>query len=428
MICCTDSRVRNDVESSIRQSGILYVHPEFGLGACALPLQAGLGPARTEECDFDGQSDEEEDEEDWEATTRGSLTPTTSPPPWAEDHHSESSNSPYSSQSSHPVGLEPTHSLESLEGHPSELEEPRDRREIQVVSLSLEPTLRGDGLKSKLDYVLLPLGGEPKAMNKIELRDPTRSLNLHVPYAVEMPSRQRRVIAVTGSSGVIHGTLLPGSTYFRRADSATVQKLYAVQLQDAVVEGDCGSAVLDAQSGGFYGHIVGGCPYTETAYIVSAADIFHDLQERFGAGAVLVPPPPMVDAVNVEVLDELCKRLMKRRQDDLPNARSGQTSVFSEQPSAESSEGIEITESAMSDILPGIKGTPFTMRLGKMTRTFLDQGKAWDLIHEIFPKETIGVHPEYRQELHLLFEDLIRMLILHVEQDEKSGDSSQAAH
>ncbi|KAK8039982.1 hypothetical protein PG993_008393 [Apiospora rasikravindrae] len=45
MICCTESRVRNDVESIIRQSGVLDEYPEFGLGACALPLEQP-SPAR----------------------------------------------------------------------------------------------------------------------------------------------------------------------------------------------------------------------------------------------------------------------------------------------------------------------------------------------------------------------------------------------
>ncbi|KAK7949168.1 uncharacterized protein PG986_010054 [Apiospora aurea] len=45
MVCCTDARVRNEVESSIRRSGVLTKHPEFGLGACALPLEQPT-PAR----------------------------------------------------------------------------------------------------------------------------------------------------------------------------------------------------------------------------------------------------------------------------------------------------------------------------------------------------------------------------------------------
>ncbi|KAK8039981.1 pngase family [Apiospora rasikravindrae] len=294
-----------------------------------------------DECHFDGQSDddEEEEEEDWDATTHGSRTPTNSPPPtWAEDHHSESSNSQGSSQSSHPIDSR------LMEGHLGELKEHGGHGRMQVVSSGLEPILRGDGLNSGLDYVLLPLdGGDPNAVNEVKLRDPTRSPILHVPYAVEMPSRQCRVIAVTGSSGVVHGTLLPGATYLRIATSAAVQKLYIVQLQGAVVEGDCGSAVLDERSGGFYGHI-------------SAA-------------------------------------------------------------STESTESTELTESAESvesDMPPDAEDTLLTAQFSKMTRMFLDQGKAWDLIYELVPKDAIGVHPEYRQELHNLFEDLMSRLVSHM--------------
>ncbi|KAK8093576.1 pngase family [Apiospora hydei] len=438
MICCTEPRVKNDVESIIRQSGVLNEYPEFGLGACALPLEQptparplaepedvamtdgddsdllnGLPPRDTsaclaeaplgskiaildeegqhqittggivvqagrrfyqmtakhtperinsrmepakdlDECHFDGQSDnEEEDEEaDWDATTHGSRTPTNSPPlPWAEDHHSESSNSQGSSQSSHPVDLRPT------EGQLGKLEEPSDHGHMQVVSSGLESILRGDGLDSGLDYVLLPLdGGDPKAVNEVKLRDPARSPILRVPYAVEIPSRQCRVVAVTGSSGVLHGALLPGATYLRLANSAAVQKLHVIQLQGAVVEGDCGSAVLDERSGGFYGHI--------------SADSTED---------------------------------------------------------TESTELTENTQSVRSEISPGTKATLFTIRLSKTTRMFLEQGKAWDLIYEIIPPDAMGVHPKYRQELHYLFEDLMNRLVSHVEQEEKSGSSNQSA-
>lgn len=261
-----------------------------------------------DECHFDWQSDEEEDEEDWEAPTEGSLTPTSSPPAWVDDHLSESDDSLYSNQSAHSTDLTPTHSLYE---HRGELEEPRIYGNIHVVSSGLEPILQDRGLNSQLDYILLPLYGDPKAANEVNLRDPTRPAILHVPFGAEIPSRECRILAVTGSSGVVYETLIPGPTYVRGANSAAIQEIYSVQLQGAVVEGDCGSAVLDAKTCAFYGHIVRGCPYTVTAYILSPADIFQELDEKFGAGAVVFPAPP---PINGKVLDDIYKMAREERQ------------------------------------------------------------------------------------------------------------------
>ena len=39
MVCCTDARVRGDVETEIRKSGLLDQFPEFATGQSALPLE-----------------------------------------------------------------------------------------------------------------------------------------------------------------------------------------------------------------------------------------------------------------------------------------------------------------------------------------------------------------------------------------------------
>lgn len=52
--------------------------------------------------------------------------------------------------------------------------------------------------------------------------------------------------------------------------------------------GDCGSWVIDATTGGIYGHIVGGDPMLDLAFIIPAYKIFDDLQRRFGTTPLLL--------------------------------------------------------------------------------------------------------------------------------------------
>ncbi|KAK6825972.1 hypothetical protein PG987_013466 [Apiospora arundinis] len=404
MICCTDSQIRNNVERSIRSSGVMDGHPEFGLGACALPLEQptparplgvktgvmtttttttvdggmfGLretpittGPTDTEdpgaplglritaldgagryqtttggvvikvrstyyqmtvksasservmpelepnysissdleECHFDGQSDEDEDEdgdgdaEVWDTTTRGSLTPVdsmTKATTWADlanvDSHSTSTKS---SNITHPW-LQLTTPTYPLIRHQSELR--RSREDLGktrfVPPPGLEAMLGGGGSRIGLNYVLLPVVGQLKGANEIQLRHHRFQPTLSIQDVADIPSRPLRIVAVTGSSGVVNGWILPGATYVRAANTSTTQKLYAVQLDGAVHEGDCGSVVIDQESGALYGHIVRGCPYTGTAYIVSAGEVFLDIKERFGVGAVTIAPGNRMNSV-----------------------------------------------------------------------------------------------------------------------------------
>ena len=397
MICCTDPQIRSNVESSIRQCGVLEDHPEFGLGACALPFeqptparplggQAGVLTATTddggafglrkrsfagaaaadtedpgaplglkittfdatgqyrtttggvvvkagstyyqmtvkhaaselaipglepnysasdlEEVHFDGQSDDDADEdevdgdEDEETMTRGSLTPVdslTTKTSWTEfvnvDSHSSGTQGSFNTDRSNPW-LQLTTPTYPLIRHQSDL---RRRREDQgktrfVPPPGLEPMFCGDGSGPGLNYVLVPLVGQPKGVNEVQLRKSRSQPTLSIQALAEIPARPRRIVAVTRSSGVDFGSIRPGATYLRTANSSALQKLYAVHLDSAVFEGDCGSAVIDQETGGLYGHIVRGCPRTGTAYIVSAGEIFRDIKDRFGAGVVSIAP------------------------------------------------------------------------------------------------------------------------------------------
>ena len=58
MVCCTDAKVRGDVETEIRKSGLLDQFPEFGTGQSALPLELpGVARALAGESTSGGEQD-----------------------------------------------------------------------------------------------------------------------------------------------------------------------------------------------------------------------------------------------------------------------------------------------------------------------------------------------------------------------------------
>ncbi|KAK8863245.1 hypothetical protein PGQ11_009480 [Apiospora arundinis] len=288
MVCCTDSGVRQEVEGLIRKSGIFDQHLEFRLEARALLLEQPE-PARL---------------------LYGPREPTKKGPKNAPLglrigtlNTLDGRSKPLYSTGGVVVQIGEDfyqmtvkHAFERIEARSSQASSPsRGKRypghgphEWAYVARSSEEEriLRGDKSSPRLDYVLLPLRVRPVDANMARVKDRSSASELYTKTVMDIPPRPWKVVAVTGSSGALHGTLLPGPAYLRAANSHFIQKLYIVQLQGTVVEGDSGSAVLDEETGGLYGHIVRGCPNTGTVYIGPAGPIFDDLKRRFHNKAV----------------------------------------------------------------------------------------------------------------------------------------------
>lgn len=80
----------------------------------------------------------------------------------------------------------------------------------------------------------------------------------------------RSVLAVTGESGVLTGTIPGASTSILLPGTSRMQEVWHCTLNGAIREGDCGSFVIDLHSANVYGHIVAGVIGTGFAYIVPA--------------------------------------------------------------------------------------------------------------------------------------------------------------
>ncbi|KAI3534296.1 hypothetical protein CSPX01_12217 [Colletotrichum filicis] len=90
---------------------------------------------------------------------------------------------------------------------------------------------------------------------------------------------ETKEVFLIGDANVVRkGFLVPGTTLFQNPNFNTIQRLQIVQLYEGeFTQGDSGTAVIDQQSGVFYGHVIRGCPGSETGYIVPAAETFQDL-------------------------------------------------------------------------------------------------------------------------------------------------------
>ncbi|KAK8134917.1 PNG1 protein [Apiospora sp. TS-2023a] len=275
MICCEVSQVRVEVESSIRQNGILNQHPEFDLQTSSLLLEL---PAPIRLLGGHQRMESSPDPNDTKAP---------------EDLQT-SGNQIYLPA---PIDLLSGHQrMGSLGCLITNLDASGRQRfstggvVVQVGSTlyQMTATHARDESNPWLGYALLPLESQTTDFNVVRLQKLRLSPRLRVKDVKDIPSRPRKVVAVTGSSGVIHGSLYPEPTYLRPANCFTVQKLYTVELKGVVVQGDCGSVVLDRDTGTLYGHIVRGCPNSGIVYIIPATDIFRGIKKRFGKETITI--------------------------------------------------------------------------------------------------------------------------------------------
>ncbi|KAH8693441.1 hypothetical protein GQ44DRAFT_635096, partial [Phaeosphaeriaceae sp. PMI808] len=84
------------------------------------------------------------------------------------------------------------------------------------------------------------------------------------------PKDDTEVVAYTSSGGMLAGTFSGTPFCTRLPNSTSFQDVHRIRLNDALANGDCGSAVRNAATGELYGHIVAGCRTTGTAYIMAA--------------------------------------------------------------------------------------------------------------------------------------------------------------
>ncbi|KAL4874550.1 hypothetical protein BJY04DRAFT_225858 [Aspergillus karnatakaensis] len=139
-----------------------------------------------------------------------------------------------------------------------------------------------------LDYLLIEVHDEDKEKTNSFKTPQNPSHTICVREVAPIGNEIRRVTIVSGCYGITSGSLFATPRFIRLPKSTTARKIFALQLDRFVQPGDCGSWAIDEASGYLYGHIFGGGVGTKTAYIISAVEIFEDVQ-RISRRAVLLP-------------------------------------------------------------------------------------------------------------------------------------------
>lgn len=143
-----------------------------------------------------------------------------------------------------------------------------------------------DGCRTDLDYAL------------IEIKPPTlRTFDkvAHTTYVPAMKLVDANVVAFTGSRGAISGKLSGTPSFLRLPYQKTFQEVWTVRLAGPLAKGDCGSWVVDSESGDVYGHLIAGNPESGIAYIVPAYQVYEHMKTCFNSKLEQSSGPPGLD-------------------------------------------------------------------------------------------------------------------------------------
>ncbi|RYP66033.1 hypothetical protein DL771_008014 [Monosporascus sp. 5C6A] len=89
------------------------------------------------------------------------------------------------------------------------------------------------------------------------------------------------IMAIT-PRGKISGNLSATPSYVRARNGEKFYEMFIVTLDNELEKGDCGSWIINAETGNLYGHIVAGSPTSGTAFITTFLDVFEDIEQYAG--------------------------------------------------------------------------------------------------------------------------------------------------
>ncbi|RDL35112.1 uncharacterized protein BP5553_07043 [Venustampulla echinocandica] len=246
------------------------------------------------EFDIGERSDSEDDSDFIETTSRGSITPDL-----AESDISEAmtaSVGDYIESTSRPeCTLAKENLKEDCEDVSVSMDKSSDSENTKMLLHGDLQVIIGHLLNPpeelehpSLDYALIEIYPYFRGFKLMPLESHLGSPRLH-PRGVAARPRDSKVLSVTGSAGLLHGTMSGTPTYMTIPGSRRIQELWTVRFEGKLVNGDCGSWVVNAQSGDLLGHIVAGSPESGVGYIAPAYQILEDAKTRFGLDLELYP-------------------------------------------------------------------------------------------------------------------------------------------
>lgn len=251
----------------------------------------------SDECDFDGQSDDDDDDDDDEhmILSRGSVSPGW--PMRDSDHESDQQRSQQSSTFSDSYPETPDLGHFQIPKSSTPLVSPKP---IEIAgdgefsqwmnSPANTSTLLGsfpmpDGFGGELDYLLINLPEKfpwlTKGLNEVKLKESLRSRSVYVHDIGSTNNADVSILAIT-SRGPIRGNILADAVSFKTHKSCSFQQLLTVLLSEGLREGDSGSALIDAQTGNFYGYVILGVDGDCAAYALPSPMIMGKITTHYG--------------------------------------------------------------------------------------------------------------------------------------------------
>ncbi|KAG4277818.1 hypothetical protein FPRO04_07061 [Fusarium proliferatum] len=133
---------------------------------------------------------------------------------------------------------------------------------------------------SGLDYALIEVTRPIHCIaNKIALSSFSAKGEAKIQRVVTDGPKDVKILTST-SRGTLTGVMSGTPLYTRLPNSSMYQEVYNVLLDSRLEAGDCGSWVIDAESGNLYGHIVAGSPGSGAAIVIPFSRVFEDIEAR----------------------------------------------------------------------------------------------------------------------------------------------------
>ncbi|KAG4288697.1 hypothetical protein FPRO06_03519 [Fusarium proliferatum] len=133
---------------------------------------------------------------------------------------------------------------------------------------------------SGLDYALIEVTRPVHCIaNKIALSSFSAKGEAKIERVVTDGPKDVKILTST-SRGTLTGDMSGTPLYTRLPNSSMYQEVYNVLLDSRLEAGDCGSWVIDAESGNLYGHIVAGSPGSGAAIVIPFSRVFENIEAR----------------------------------------------------------------------------------------------------------------------------------------------------
>ncbi|CVK99368.1 related to PNG1-protein with de-N-glycosylation function (N-glycanase) [Fusarium mangiferae] len=137
-----------------------------------------------------------------------------------------------------------------------------------------------DESSSGLDYALIEVTRPAHCIaNKIAFSSVSAKGETKIQRVVTDGPKDVKILTST-SRGTLTGVMSGTPLYTRLPNSSLYQEVYNVLLDSRLEAGDCGSWVVDAESGNLYGHIVAGSPDSGAAIVIPFSHVFEDIEAR----------------------------------------------------------------------------------------------------------------------------------------------------